>query len=109
MNLNKSLILPVAVVACISISYSANAGCTSKYDWQSGNNYTVCSDSSGTSISGYNAGTGSTWNQRQNRDGSYSGRDAGGNYYTGNNNTGSYYNYGTGKSCYGTGAFRTCY
>lgn len=53
--------------------------------------------------------TGSTWSQTQNSNGSYFGQDSGGNYYNGNNNTGYYNNMGTGKTCFGTGALRSCY
>lgn len=79
------------------------------YDWQSGNSYTVRPDRNGASIQGYNMNNGSMWSQRQNRDGTYNGTDAQGNFYSGNNRTGSYYNFGTGRTCYGTGALRTCY
>ena len=85
------------------------AACKYKYDYQSGNSYQVCTNSSSTSIWGNNYQTGSSWSQTQNSNGSYYGRDKKGNYYNGNNNTGYYYNSGTGRSCYGTGWARTCY
>ena len=88
---------------------SAFSACTSKYDFASGNYYTVCDNGSSTSITGSNITNGTNWSQTQNSDGSCSGRDKNNNYYSGDNNTGRYYNYGTGKTCFGTGALRTCY
>ena len=88
---------------------SAIAACTYKYDWQSGNSYRVCTNSSSTSIYGNNFSTGSSWSQTQNSNGTYTGRDSNNNYYNGNNSTGYYYNMGTGKTCYGKGVYRRCY
>ena len=90
-------------------SNAAFSACTSKYDYASGNYYTVCDNGSNTTIRGSNIRNGTNWSQTQNSNGSYSGRDKNGNYYSGDNNTGRYYNYGTGKTCYGTCAFRRCY
>lgn len=78
------------------------------YDPQTGNRYNVQQFGDQTNIRGYNYNNGSTWNQTQRADGSYSGRDAQGNYYTGNHNTGRYHNYGTGRSCFGQGTTRVC-
>ena len=97
-----------AVALCLSAN-SAFAGCTSKYDYSTGNNYQICDNGGQTTIRGNNLMTGSTWSQTQNSNGSYFGQDSGGNYYNGNNKTGYYNNMGTGKTCYGTGAFRSCY
>ena len=91
------------------LSANSFASCYTKYDYATGNSYRVCNNGGSTSIYGNNSRTGSSWSQRQNSNGTYNGTDSNGNYYTGNNNTGTYYNFGTGKSCYGTGAFRTCY
>ena len=85
------------------------AACEYKYDWQSGNTYTVCSNYGNTTINGYNSSTGSSWSQTQNSNGTYSGRDSNNNYYNGDNNSGYYYNQGTGKTCYGQGIYRRCY
>lgn len=90
-------------------AFTAYGDCYQKYDAQSGNSYTVCTDSSGTTTRGYNYTTGSTWEQRNNNNGTYHGRDSNNNHYQGDNNTGNYHNYGTGKSCYGKGAGRVCY
>ena len=97
------------IVFLYSVTSSAIAACYSKYDYTTGNNYQVCNNGGSTTIRGNNFSTGSTWSQTQRSNGTYSGTDSSGNYYTGNNNTGSYFNYGTGKTCYGTGALRTCY
>ena len=107
--LTKLLKLLPVLVALIVTSSISHAGCTTKYDYNSGNYYTICPNSSGTSINGYNINNGTTWSQQQNRDGTYSGRDGSGNYYSGDNNTGYYQNYGTGETCFGTGALRYCY
>ena len=88
---------------------NAMASCYTKFDYSSGNSYTVCQNQNNTTIRGYNSQTGSMWSQNQNSNGTYSGTDSNGNYYTGNNKTGSYTNFGTGKTCFGTGALRTCY
>lgn len=42
-------------------------------------------------------------------DANYSGVDAHGNFYRGNKNTGFYYNYGTGITCFGLNKQRKCY
>jgi len=98
--------------ATIGIIFSANvaaATCTSQYDWTSGNYYQVCDNGYGsTTTRGFNYNTGSNWEQTNRSNGTYSGRDANGNFYSGNSNTGFYSNYGTGRTCFGTGAFRTC-
>ena len=107
--LTKSLKFLPILVTLIFTSTISHAGCTTKYDYKSGNSYTICSNGSGTSINGYNYKNGTTWSQQQNQNGTYSGRDGSGNYYSGDNRTGHYYNYGTGKTCYGTGALRTCF
>jgi hypothetical protein len=107
--LTKSLKFLPILVAITFISSISHAGCTTKYDYNSGNYYTVCPNSTGTSINGYNTNNGTTWSQQQNSNGTYSGRDGSGNLYSGDNNTGYYLNYGTGETCFGTGALRTCY
>ena len=84
------------------------AGCYSKFDYQSHNYYTVCDNPSGVTIRGNNFNNGSNWNERQNHNGTYSGTDANGNYYRGDNNTGNYQNLGTGRMCTGKGAGRIC-
>ena len=85
------------------------AACKTKYDYQSGNYYRVCTNYNSTSIYGNNYQTGSSWSQTQRSNGTYSGRDKNNNYYNGNNNTGYYYNSGTGRSCIGKGWSRVCY
>lgn len=39
----------------------------------------------------------------------YSGFDRHGNFFRGNKNTGFYYNYGTGETCFGKHQERKCY
>ena len=91
--------LSIISLFLFSILFSLNsfASCVYKYDWQTGNNYRVCTNSNSTTLYG------------NNYNGSYNGRDSNGNYYNGNNNTGYYFNSGTGKTCYGQGIYRRCY
>ena len=103
-------LLSTLLVACLSLmSGAALAESNYHYDYETGNSYSSHSDSLGTTTYGNNARTGSNWEIRQNRNGTYDGRDSKGNYFTGDNTTGHYYNFGTGKTCYGKGAARTCY
>ena len=101
--------LVISLFALVATSASAQTDSWNSYDWQSGNSYSNHADPQGVTTYGTNLQNGSSWQLRQNNDGSYSGRDSEGNYFQGNQNTGTYYNYGTGEGCYGTGAFRTCY
>lgn len=101
----KSFLIGVALVLTAG---SASATCRSVYDWKSGNYYQVCDNYGQTTTRGYNYNTGSNWSQTNNSNGSYYGTDKNGNYYSGNNRTGFYSNLGTGRTCFGTGAFRTC-
>lgn len=82
----------------------------SSYDWRSGNRYSWDTDSSGeTRVRGSNSRTGSRWNTTIDPDGDMKGSDSDGNRWRYNSNTGSYYNYGTGQSCRGSGRARTCW
>ena len=100
------------LVTFFSLMFLANVGfanCEYKYDWETGNNYRICSEHDGsTTVHGNNYGTGSSWEINQKQDGTYSGRDADYNRFEGDNNTGRYINYGTGKYCTGTGYSRVC-
>ena len=104
----KTFVISFLITIIFSVS-SAFASCYSKYDWNSGNYYQVCNNGSSTTLRGNNFSTGSSWSQTQRSNGTYSGTDSSGNYYSGNNKTGQYFNYGTGRTCFGTGAFRSCY
>ena len=82
----------------------------SKYDYKTGNNYRWNTDTLGnTNIYGNNYSKGTSWNTRIDRSGSMSGKDSNGHNWNYDSNTGSYYNYGTGKQCFGKGNLRTCY
>lgn len=94
-------------LALLSTQALAYGDYDTAYDAQSGNHYTIQRDQHETNVNGYNYNNGTNWQQTQRRDGSYSGRDAQGNYYQGNNNSGYYMN-SNGTWCYGTGALRTC-
>lgn len=79
------------------------------YDPNTGNSYNVNRNpDGGAQVYGNNFNTGSTWNTNINRNGDMNGYDSGGNYWTYNNSSGSYYNYGTGQSCNGKGYYRSC-
>ena len=80
-----------------------------KYDYNTNSQYTIQRNHSGsTTVNGYNYNTGATWSSEHHSDGSSNGRDSNGNYWQYNSESGNYYNYGTGKSCYGKGVYRTC-
>lgn len=80
-----------------------------EYDWKSGNSYwTQPNQNGGATVRGYNFEEGSSWTTTIDQRGNQSGWDANGNYWQYNNRSGTYLNYGTGKSCYGTGAARVC-
>lgn len=96
----------IALTAFLALTGTVNA--QSHYDWRTGNSYNVNRSGNTTTINGMNMRTGGMWNIRQNNNGSYSGRDARGNYFQGNHRTGNYTNFGTGKTCFGKGATRFC-
>jgi hypothetical protein len=56
----------------------------------------------------YGFGNGGTWNSTIEPNGDQRGWDSRGNYWQYDNNTGNYFNYGTGQTCFGKGALRTC-
>jgi hypothetical protein len=79
------------------------------YDSRSGNTYTTRKRANGdTEVSGFNANTGSMWNTTVKPDGSMNGYDSKMNPWTYDAKTGNYFNYGTGKMCFGEGAARVC-
>lgn len=81
-----------------------------EYDWKSGNSYlTQPRQNGGATVRGYNVENGSTWTTTIDPNGNQSGYDADGNYWRYNSRSGAYFNFGTGKSCFGNGAARTCY
>lgn len=79
------------------------------YDWKTGNSYSTSQNIDGsTTVRGSNLSNGSTWTTTIEKDGTQRGRDTDGNYWKYNGDSGSYINYGTGKSCFGTGAAKVC-
>ena len=105
----KHFTLLFASLIFIISSSLLSAACYNKYDYSSGNYYQVCNNGGSTTIRGNNFNTGSNWSQTQNSNGSYYGNDSNGNYYHVNNNTGFYNNLGTGVTCIGKGALRSCF
>lgn len=89
------------------LSVPALAGST--YDWRTGNQYNTTTYSNYTEVKGYNYNTGTRWKTKIYNDGDMRGTDGNGNRWKYNSTSGYYYNYGTGKTCTGKGAFRTCY
>lgn len=88
----------------------AGSGFGSSYDWRSGNSYSWTRNSDGsTDVNGWNLRTGSSWRTTIEPDGDMRGTDSHGNSWTYDNSTGYYHNFGTGKTCFGKGALRTCY
>ena len=91
------------IVLCVLFSLNVYAGCTGTgnyyncYDLQSGNNYSVQKYGNTTNVTGYNANTGSTWNQNSNTIGNTT-------YTYGNSNGRSWNEVQTPYSTYGTNA-----
>lgn len=80
------------------------------YDRQSGNRYSTTINPDGSAeVRGNNYQNGTRWRTTIDADGQQRGTDADGNRWKYNPTTGRYYNYGTGQTCTGTGARRTCY
>ncbi len=84
-----------------------------EYDRQSGNRYEIEHHNNvfekDTHIKGSNLNTGSRWETTIDNDGDMRGRDAGGNSWQYDGTSGRYHNFGTGTTCLGSGAARTCY
>ena len=105
-----ALVLIVGVPVATQAQSYGSSGYGSTYDWQSGNSYNWNTDSQGnTQLRGFNLNTGSMWNQTIEPDGDQRGSDSQGNYWTYDNQTGNYFNFGTGRTCTGKGALRSCF
>jgi hypothetical protein len=92
-------------------SYAAPAP-TSRYtyDTESGNSYSTRRRPNGdTVVNGFNYNTGSAWNTTIKPNGSMNGTDSALNPWTYDGRSGTYTNFGTGVTCFGKGALRTCY
>jgi hypothetical protein len=90
-------------------TYTTPPSSRTTYDWRSGNTYTTQKRPNGeTEVLGFNANTGSMWNTTIKPDGSMNGYDSKMNPWTYDAKTGTYFNYGTGKMCFGEGAARVC-
>lgn len=70
--------------------------------------YGNCYDSYGSHTNGSNYNTGSQWNS-QSYGGSTYGTDARGNNWSYDRGSNVYQNYGTGRTCSGSGVYRSCY
>lgn len=82
----------------------------SSYDWRTNSHYSWDTDGTGnTTVRGYNYNSGGMWRTNIDPNGSMRGTDSQGNYWKYNSNTNTYYNYGTGKMCTGSGYSRTCF
>ena len=87
----------------------ANAQSRTVYDWQTGNTYRITPNyNGGATVQGYNFNNGTSGRTEIDRRGNQRGYDAQGGYWQYNNRTGSYFNYQTGRSCYGKGLARFC-
>jgi hypothetical protein len=98
--------LLIVLMVTVFAPVSAMAGYT--YDYKTGNSYSWSSIGDSTYVNGLNARTGSTWQTTITPSG-MSGYDSKSNYWQYSNQTGNYYNYGTGKTCMGKGYARTCF
>lgn len=82
---------------------------SSNYDATTGNMYNTQRHLDGSSDTyGNNTNTGSQWQSHSDRRGNQSGTDADGNMWNYNRGSNTYYNYGTGKMCTGSGYARVC-
>lgn len=80
------------------------------YDYKTGNSYNYNQTYNGaTQVNGYNTKTGSNWNTTIQQNGNMNGYDSKGNNWNYNSGTKVYQNFGTGKTCVGSGNSRTCY
>lgn len=90
-------------------TYSTPSSSTT-YDWRSGNRYTTQRNYDGsTNVRGSNLYTGSQWRTTVQPNGDMRGVDKDGNYWRYSNSTKIYTNLGTGTTCMGQGALRTCF
>lgn len=84
-----------------------------EYDWRTGNRYEIEHHDDAfeqdTHVKGYNVQTGSSWETTIDDDGDMRGRDADGNSWRYDEGSSLYQNYGTGKTCVGRGAARSCF
>ena len=101
-------ILPIVLnVVLFQNAFAQISGST--YDYRSGNSYNWRRNyDNSITVNGYNARTGSTWRNNIKANGDMNGVDKRGNYWNYNSRTKSYTNFGTGKTCYGTGYGRVC-
>ena len=106
----QKVLAALVTSAALGVAFGAAAQDSGyNYDWQSGSSYSWNTDNQGnTTVRGNNLGTGSSWSTRIDRRGNMNGLDDDGNYWTFDRSSGSYYNFGSGKSCFGSGALRTC-
>lgn len=101
---------PILALAAMLLLGAGAATAQSSYDWKTGNQHNVLpGPGGGATIYGNNSRNGTQWNTTVSPDGNQRGVDSSGNHWQYNKSTGNYYNYGTGKSCYGQGSARTCY
>ncbi len=101
-------ILVLGIAGCMllgaGVAMAQSRPPSSTYDNRSGNSYNTW----GGTTRGYNQGTGSAWSS-QGYSGGQRGTDSQGNPWSYNSRTGVYQNYGTGRTCVGSGAGRVCY
>lgn len=82
---------------------------SSSYDANTGNMYNTNRHADGSSDTyGNNPNTGSQWNSHTDRNGNARGTDSDGNMWQYNKGSNTYFNYGTGKMCTGSGRTRIC-
>jgi hypothetical protein len=82
----------------------------SNYDWRSGNSYTWNKGPDGTTnLQGFNLRSGTHWNTTIQPNGNMHGFDGGNHYWTYQQGSGYYHNFGTGDTCIGQGYARHCY
>lgn len=104
-KLASAIALLVAFTAGVAAAQSG-----SDYDWQSGNSYNWSTSPSGSvRLRGFNSRTGSNWTTTIQPSGDMQGFDSRNGSWRYDDSTGFYQNFGTGRTCIGKGAARTCF
>src|SRR3954471_11142595 len=105
----KRLLLATAALAALCLGDAATAQTDYRYDWRSGNSYTIerDEDSGEATVDGRNRQNGTAWRNTVDEDGNQRGVDSAGNRWRYNRATGTYRN-SDGTECSGRGTFRSC-
>lgn len=92
----------------VTVGAASHAAPQYRYDPATGDVIRIERTGPDVSVRGYGTQGGQPWSAQIAPDGLYRGRDAQGNAFSGDARSGFQINHGTGRSCFGTGAARTC-